>query len=240
VRPFGSEAGDLDVDFTLRPPFLATDLLRRCAALSDEAAWDLAVGARTETLAALAMLSEPGPLAIGLRCPRPQCREALEIDIEPGELRSACADREREHVDVRVGGDPMRLRRPTGRDQRAWLGTRWPDIETARRSMLASLLSAPVSRPLDASVLTALETELAHIDPLVDFTLGVACPACGVTEEHTVDLEQHALAALRRVHQRLFESVARLATRFHWTEADIFALPPWRRERYLALTEPLQ
>jgi hypothetical protein len=240
VRRLGSDAGDLDVDFTFRSPFLVTDLLRRCASLSDEAAWRLPVGARIEALAGLAILSESRPLAIGLRCPRAACREALEIDIEAGELRGACANREREHVSVCIGDEWMRLRRPTGRDQREWLGATWPEIEAARSGMLASLLSAPVPGPLDATVLTALETELANIDPLVDFMLEVACPACGATAQHTVDLEQHALTALRRVHQRLFESVARLATRFHWTETEIFALPPWRRERYLALTDALQ
>jgi hypothetical protein len=237
MRRFGSDAADLDVDFRVRSPSLVTELLRRCASLSDEAAWNLAVSARTEALVGLATLAQAASLAIGLRCPA--CREALEIDLEPGELRGACAGREREQVAVRIGADSMQLRRPTGRDQRQWLGTRWADAHAARDGMLASLLSAPAAGPLDAGVIAALEAALTEIDPLVDFTIAVACPACGATADHAVDLEQHALAALRRVHERLFGSVARLATRFHWTEAEVFALPPWRRERYLALADAL-
>jgi hypothetical protein len=240
MRSFGTDVGDLDVDFTSRPPFLITELLRRCASLTEDAAWGLPVGARTEAIVSLAILSGSRPLAIGMRCPHAGCAEALEIEIEPGELREACAERARASVHVQVGDDRLELRRPTGRDQCNWLNAHWPDIETARVSMLASLLSAPLDHPLDTSALVALEAELASIDPLVAFTLQVACPACGETAEHTVDLERHALAALRRIHEWMFESVARLATRFHWTEAEIFALPLWRRERYLALTDSLQ
>jgi hypothetical protein len=240
VRRFGSEVGDLDVDFTSRPPFLVTELLRRCASVTDDAAWCLPVGARTEAIVTLAILSASRPLAIGMRCPHGGCAEALEIEIEPSDLREACAERERASVHVQVGHERLELRRPTGRDQCNWLNAQWADVQTARVSMLASLLNVPVDHPLDTSALVALEAELASIDPLVAFTLHVACPACGETAEHTVDLERYALAALRRIHERMFESVARLATRFHWTEAEVFALPLWRRERYLALTDSLQ
>src|SRR5215472_15687321 len=98
MRSFGTDAGDLDVDFTSRSPFLVTDLLRRCASLTEDAAWSLPVGQRIESLVGLAILSGSRPLTIGLRCPREACREALEIEIEAGELRAACADRERDSV----------------------------------------------------------------------------------------------------------------------------------------------
>lgn len=240
MRTFGSDVGDLDLDFTARAPFLVTDLLRRCASLTEEDAWSLPVGARIEALVDLTILSASRPLAIGLRCPRVECHETQEIELEAGELRAACADGERDFGSVHIGERRVHLRRPTGRDQREWLGTHWPDLEAARTGMLACLLDAPASEPLDASILPTLEAELSSIDPLVDFTLQVACPACGRTSKHTIDLEQHALAALRRIHERLFESVASLATRFHWTEAEIFALPSWRRDRYLAWTDAHQ
>ena len=240
MRRFGSDVGDLDVDFTSRPPLLVTDLLRRCGSLTEDAAWNLPVGARTEALVALATLSDSRPLIIALRCPHTACGEALEIEIEPGELRSVCQDRERDVVNVRLGNNWLELRRPTGRDQRNWLGTHWPDIETARARMLASLLSAPPGDSLDPPAIAALEDELAIIDPLVAFNLAVICPACGETAEHPGDLGRHALATLRQIHDRMFESVARLATHFHWTEPEILALPLWRRERYLALAESIQ
>ncbi len=240
MRRFGSDVHDLDVDFTSRPPFVVTELLWRCAALSDDAAWDLPVGARTEAVVILAALSAAGSLAIVLRCPNARCGEALEIEIEPAELRAWCAETERNVASVEIRGRRIELRRPTGRDQRAWLDAAWRDAETAHRTMLATLLTSTPPDDLDAETLAALDDELARIDPMVGFRLTVACPACGESTAHTLDLARHALAALRQAHERLLETLVRLAARFHWTEAEIFALPPWRRERYLALADAAQ
>jgi hypothetical protein len=236
MRRFGTDVSDLDVDFTSRSPFLVTDLLRRCVSLTDEAAWKMPVGARTGAIADLAILSSSQALVVALRCPHAGCHEALEIEFERDELR-AIADRSCDTVKVCINGDSLELRRPTGQDQRHWLATTWADHETARTGMLASLLVTPSWNPPDSSAVAALEKELARIDPLVAFTLSVACPACGQTAEHTLDLQRHALVTLRRIHEQLFESVARLAMHFHWTEAEIFALPLWRRERYLAMMD---
>lgn len=237
MRRFGTEARDLDVDFTSRPPYVVTELLRRCARLDEDAAWDLPVGGRIEALVAIAGLT--GVLTVALRCPDTRCGEALEIEIAPAELRAWCAQIERDTASVALNGRDLCVRRPTGRDQRAWLDAGWRDAETARRGMLATLVSPPAGE-LDAAALSALEAELEDIDPLVDFHLTVACPACGASAPHAIDFEGHALAALRRAHERLLESVVRLANRFHWTEAEIFALPGWRRERYLTLSEAAQ
>jgi len=240
VRRFGTDVSDLDVDFTCPPPFLVTDLLKRCGSLSEDAAWDLSVGARTEAIVTLAILSESHTLTIGMKCPHAGCGEALEIEIGTDDLHNACSGRERESATVRIGERSLELRRPTGRDQRNWLGTQWPDLQAARTGMIASLMHGPVDELRNLADGSALEAELAAIDPLVDFNLTVACPACGATAEHTIDLEKRALWVLRRIHDRMFESVTRLAIQFHWTEDEIFALPLWRRERYLALADMLR
>jgi hypothetical protein len=237
VRRFGTEVSDLDVNFASGSPFLVTELLRRCASVTEQDAWNLSVGARTEALVTLATLSGPKSLGIELRCPNAACREALEVGIEPSELRAWCTEQERESVSVPIAGRNVILRRPTGADQRNWLGTAWPDAGSARRAMLETLLDAPLNDALDPQVTRALEDELSRIDPLVGFSLSVPCPACGETANHPLDLERQALAVLKRIHERLFEGVARLAARFHWTEAEIFVLPAWRRERYLAFAE---
>jgi hypothetical protein len=235
MRRFGTEALDLEVDFAAPLPFVVTELLCRCAQLDADAAWDLAVGTRTEMLAGIASLTS-GALTVTLRCVDAHCREALEVEISPGELRAWCSFTERDSANVEVNGHQARVRRPTGRDQRVWLDTAWPDADAARRGMLTSLMSS-LPLALDEGAIGAIEAELERIDPLVGFSLTVACPACGASASHTVDLDKSALQLLRRTQERLLETVVGLATRFHWTEADIFALPAWRRERYLALAE---
>jgi hypothetical protein len=44
-----------------------------------------------------------------------------------------------------------------------------------------------------------------------------------------------ALGMLRRAQQALVGAVHRLASQYHWSERDIFAVPAWRRQHYLRL-----
>jgi hypothetical protein len=82
-----------------------------------------------------------------------------------------------------------------------------------------------------------LNQVLDDLDPLVNFSLAVTCPHCGLPSQPEIDLGAWALQILQRVQQRLIETVHRLACRYHWTEAEILALPEWRRDRYLALID---
>src|SRR5262249_32055239 len=163
------------VDFTSPPPFVSAELLRRCEPLPEEAAWDLAIGDRIEAVVRLAMRSSGSEiLVVPLRCPSPGCKQAIEIEITSRELREWSASTAPPVVGE-VRGRTMRLRRPTGRDQRAWLAAAWRDRDTARHAMIGSLIDA-ASETLDGDTLTAAEAALARIDPLVDFTLTVTCP----------------------------------------------------------------
>jgi hypothetical protein len=236
VRRFASEAHDLDVDFTAPAPAVAAELLRRCASLTADAAWDLAVGERIAWLLRLAMLSKPGPLTVVRRCASPSCGRAIEIEITEQDLREWTAGAAAQ-AEVDVAGRATRIRRPTGRDQRDWMTQAWTDRDTARRAIARALVNTDPDRDLDAGALSAIESALARIDPLVDFTLTIVCPWCAAHASDAIDLEREALTTLRAAHERLLLTVARLATKFHWTESAIFALPAWRRERYLALAD---
>ena len=75
----------------------------------------------------------------------------------------------------------------------------------------------------------------AASDPLVDFHLTLVCPGCGQRHDYRVDLEMTALEVLRRAQLRLVDTVHVLASSYHWTEREIIALPPSRRNTYLGL-----
>jgi hypothetical protein len=78
---------------------------------------------------------------------------------------------------------------------------------------------------------------LAAADPLVDFTVSCACPACDAPNEVVVDLERLALSRLAAQQTQLLHDVHRLASRYGWTESDVLAMPPARRTRYLSFID---
>ena len=65
----------------------------------------------------------------------------------------------------------------------------------------------------------------------------VTCPFCGTQAGYTVNLIETVIRRLRGIQQTLADMVHRLALRYHWSEAEIFAVAPWRRDKYLALID---
>ena len=123
-----------------------------------------------------------------------------------------------------------RFRRPTGRDQLGWLARTYPDEAAAVAAMIESLATDGSEVPA-----SALEAALDEADPLVRAPVVTACPDCGYEVENEIDLAGTALAQLRRSQDSLFAAVDLLASRYHWSEAEILSLPEWRRARYVNL-----
>lgn len=236
MRPFGA-GGDLDLDFGQSDrPGLVTALLARCAQPDDpEFWWEQPVGGRTAALLRLIGLTDPAAaaLAFSARCTRSGCAERYEFELALGALlERACVPA---LVSVALdAGRTVRLRQPTGADLRRWRETRPRSHEAAVSAILASLV---VEGRVDVDDAPVLARALGEHDPLVGFSVLARCPACDDAQEVAIDLEAVALARLQARQQALLEDVHRLACRYGWSEAEILALPPARRARYLALIE---
>ncbi len=249
LRPFGLFGDDLEIDFNqYSRPHLVTQVLRCCTTGTDgevpdqDLFWDLSSGKRTECLVAIATLGDPSGLTVRLRCPDEACRQELEVEVSTHEL----ADLQRrgdetDRVVVRIGDEEVPVRLPTGRDQQGWLETSFDDEGAALKAIVETLLLGPSrSRgvgPVPDEWVQPIGAALEEIDPLVDFAFLVACPNCGKESRHEVDLQDVSLGVLHRAQLRLLRSVHRLALHYHWSEEQIFALPPWRYSHYLALIE---
>jgi len=220
VRPFGARARDLDVDFGGdERAAVATDVLAACvldaegAPLGSEAARALEVGARLGALVEVCRLSGRRSLSWAVACPAAGCDEELEVELPLAALADAQA----------AAPAPAGVRRPTGEDLARWRERAPTDAE----------IVAALGGPADA--LAEIEAALDAADPLVDIVVRTACPGCGRAVELPVDLEGELLALARRDQDRMLEDVAALAGAFHWSEAEILALPRARRARYLEL-----
>lgn len=245
LRRFGSSQDDLALDFS-RPagPHLITEILACCTerpdgqALDPQLFWDLAVGKRIECLLILASLEEEGQFSLPLRCPNPSCSERMEVDLSIEELLEAGQEREEEErFFVQHGGERLALRRPTGADQLEWLRQPYPDKGAAVRAMVRTLTVEGVQVDLTQEWIDRIEEALDRQDPLLQLSLSVACPHCGELRPHDLAPAEFAVRVLKEAQARLIEAVHLLATRYHWSEAEIFSIPLWRRSQYLLLIE---
>jgi hypothetical protein len=254
LRPFGRSPADTEIDFqcTSRPE-LETALVTACTQAakgtlpSPEFFWHLDVGVRTECLLTLGTWGGTWDLEVELNCREPSCQSELDLTFSLAELSQLQHPVDRQDpIQILLGGQSFTLRRPTGLDQLHWRSQPFPDEASPILALIQSLLP-PEQRPafqqsweLEADPLACLNLVMAQQDPLVSLNLTVGCPVCGALDVHIIDLGAHALQRLRAAQDRLLATVHRLASHYHWTEAEIFALPAWRRDRYLALIERSQ
>jgi hypothetical protein len=249
LRAFGQTPGDLDLDFEATSlPHLVTAVLHCCAVgpdgtrLPPASFWDLTVGERLAALLLIAEQSLGTDLMVLLQCPNPACGQQLEVPLSMAELAGLEGAVETSNlIPTRQGDENLWLRRPTGRDQLQWLAGSFKDERTARNAMIMTLASelpaawADTQIPEEAAL--AISREIESHDPLVHFSLRVTCPSCQEIHSQVVDLQDLALNSLRQVQRRLLDDIHRLALNYHWSEAEIAALPPWRRAHYLARVE---
>jgi hypothetical protein len=140
---------------------------------------------------------------------------------------------------VRCDDSTLVVRVPTGTDQRRWLESA-TDADALPVTLATSLVdevdgSAPhAGWALPSSWLAPVEDALAGHDPTTDLTIGAVCTKCGGGFAVEIDIEALVLAELSRLQQALLRDIHVLASRYHWSEAQILALPAWRRAFYLA------
>jgi hypothetical protein len=160
-------------------------------------------------------------------------------DLAESRERSGSPD----EVAVALGTKELRLRKATGRDQRAWMERRFGDEPAARRFMIGTLVtqwSGPEpfdSEGLSEESLDLIDGEMREADPLVYFTISTSCPACGASMTCEADFEQLALSTFSGAQRRLIEEVHRFAYYYNWSEDQVFDVPVWRRRRFLSLID---
>jgi hypothetical protein len=118
------------------------------------------------------------------------------------------------------------FRLPTAADQRAVVGRPGAEEELAARCI----------RP--ATVLARVEAAMAALAPSLSCDLEGSCPECGAMVTVHFDARWFCLRELRDRAAFIYQDVDILARRYHWSEAEILALPHARRAAYLRdLTE---
>jgi hypothetical protein len=240
LRPFGRQPADLDLDLRHTPrPQLVTAVLVGCIGLPLEQVWALPISRRILFLIALASGQGADSLEIVLLCRKGGCGNRMSLEFSLAELVEVQQRAEvRSSAELQVGNDRLSLRRPTGNDQLAWQAAARSDEETLS-FVLGSLVTSPSLLAVEMSpgLVAQLDAAMLDFDPLVHFRVQVQCPACGMEQQHTLDLQEIAINYLQAAQRDLIEQVHTLARYYHWSEAEILGLPSWRRRQYLGLLE---
>jgi hypothetical protein len=241
ARAFGHARQDLDIDLADadRPGLISRLLLGGMIEFdaSPDAAdrvWAWTIEERLQALLAIAIATCPAPPPWRTRCQEAACRGAMEIAIDPA---SFVAAPRRDTLSWRAAdGSAVTARLPRGADQRRWRQARVVDAA----ALAAPLVEAVDGRPPEATWrvpeawLDGLAEAFTERDPLTALQLVAACPSCGATNRIDFDLEGWLLGLLAAEQRRLIDDVHALASAYHWSEAEICALPAWRRRAYLA------
>lgn len=201
-----------------------------CPGIAPSALAELSIGERDLQLLCLREITFGSRLSALADCPI--CGERLELDFDAAQMSLSPPNTAPLSIDT--GGYHIEFRLPNSADLVAVRAA--DDLAVARRRMFDRCITKIVpGTEVPESVVEAVAAAMAQADPQGDVRLAMECPSCGQPWEEIFDIasflwiEVHtwALRALREVHQ--------LAVAYGWSEADILAMSPWRRQVYLEL-----
>ncbi len=88
---------------------------------------------------------------------------------------------------------------------------------------------------LPAEIVNAIAQQMTQADPQADVHLDLTCPACNYQWQAPFDIVSFFWSEINTWAQRILGEVHTLAKAYGWSEADILALTPWRRQFYLEM-----
>jgi transcription elongation factor Elf1 len=191
--------------------------------VTEEAVRALAIGDRQFLMRQLSAHLGHDQVWLTAACRR--CGESFDFDVHQSALPVKEASESFPYAATAVG----RYRIPTGADQEAIATI--DDDDDAVQALLArcTLEGSDGSDPGAQEAMEAASPEVA-------LAAAAVCPACGAKNEVAID----PYLGLRMDGQSLFMEVHRIASAYHWSEAQILALPRERRRLYLRLIDRAQ
>lgn len=165
-----------------------------------------------------------------------QCSDKLEFEVDGNALAESAAPSAPAPLEVQ--GRKFRL--PTSRDLAKIAGIH--DSSLAALQLADQCLIQCVLADNPPASLNWSEEELDHIgetmsaaDPLAEITLHFDCPACGHSFDQSLDLIGFFWSEMEGRAKRLMLDVHTLASAYNWSESEILALSPARRDFYLEM-----
>ena len=160
-----------------------------------------------------------------------ECGAMLEVSLDLREL--AAAHSPATPVTVRLGEQELRCRALTTADLIAAAEADGTDL---RASLLARCVTSAEGQPaadLPAPAEAEVMSALSAADPLADVRLTVTCGECDHEWDSAFDIASFLWTEICVAAERLLGDVHLLAMAYGWSEADVLAVGPHRRQYYL-------
>jgi hypothetical protein len=182
----------------------------------------LTLGARDAALLALRAEHFGAVLQATAACPH--CGQAMAFELPLRSLGETLAPADAA-LQVSLAEGVYRL--PTSADLAAALHRPEP------RAALALALRVQGDGTLDEAALATIEAALREADPASQIDIALTCQACGNAFESPMDPGECLWHDVQRQAQHTLDDVHALASAYGWSEAEVLAVPPTRRQHYL-------
>ena len=163
----------------------------------------------------------------------PQCGEKFDLDFRLSDLPIPDRSNDAPRYELAIDGQTIAYRLPNGGDQEAaavWIGS---DPERAERMILQRCVDQ-LDR-LSPDQVAVLRDEMARRDPQLIDEFDADCPECGADFTVHFDIQDFVLREIADASAQLYRQVHTLAWYYHWSEAEILAMPLRKRRTYLDL-----
>jgi hypothetical protein len=232
------------------PSARATALLGRCLVCDrgqgEEIARCLTVGDREALLLHLRRLTFGETIDCKLQCPVASCRAFMDLTMNVSDLLVAPYGEVQQayHTAIEVDGVAYSIsfRLPIAADLDRAAGIAQHEPRRAALELLRNCLLriGAEQREIDFDALPdsaypAIVAAIAERDPQAEIQLELTCPTCNASFAVVFDTASFLLQELDVRTTRVLREVHTLALHYHWSEADILAMPAVRRAHYIEL-----
>jgi hypothetical protein len=239
LRPLAGAEDLLLLEAGAPDPGIALALLARVAWRADGAPIDWTALVPTDVdvlLLRLRQMALGDFLRAAVVCPVPSCAAPVDVAFSIDDY----VDHHRSRMPrgivpggeegwYRLSGMDVEFRLPRTADQLAIVFEPRPADALCRRCIRGAEITAGIRRRVEAA--------MEALAPSLCSPLHGRCPECGATVEVSFDPLQYALKELRDQASFIYEEVYWIAQKYHWSEAEILALPAARRARYAELAQ---
>lgn len=221
--------------YRMSSPHRALALLARaCPEASIDALTALPLGRRDELLQRLRMQLFGTALAFVSTCPR--CERVVESTLDLSTLPSATPAPPPQTL--QLDGRSITFRAPTLGDL---IGL--PNDPSSSRRALVTRCVADIDHSgaevaieaLPEQAIDAIGTAMSAADPTALAEIALECPDCGEHWLTGFDITTYLWREIDAWAHRMLRDVHALARAYTWSEADVLALSPTRRQLYLEL-----